>query len=324
MLTVNENQHMLELKYRPNNIDECILPAKDKKLFKSITKKGKIPHLILQSNSPGTGKTTVSYALSNEVNAEVLFVNGADCKIDFVRGPLTTFASSLSLDGRPKVIIIDEFDRPGLAEAQKTLRTFMEVYGDNCSVIITCNDITGIHPALVSRARHIVFGKSTPEDEVNMMKEMIMRTKAICESEGAQVEGQEGIRVLAALVKKNFPDFRKTVNELDVFLATNKVIDASLLSVVLEDRASIQDIISALKSKDLLECNKLATKYFADYPTFICQLQETIYPMLSDKMSRIRLNEIIGENNQFHGNAGNVKVHLRYLFTQLVLNIKWD
>lgn len=150
MITVNEKEHILEQKYRPSTIDECILPAFDKETFKSITSKGKIPHIILHSPSPGTGKTTVAKALCHDVNADMMFVNGSDCKIDFVRGPLTNFASAASFDGRQKVIVIDEFDRSGLAESQRHLRSFMEAYSSNCSIIITANNIDGIIKPLQS------------------------------------------------------------------------------------------------------------------------------------------------------------------------------
>ena len=152
-LTVNEADFMWEQKYRPGTISECVLPAEDKEIFSALVAKGKIPHLILHSTSPGTGKTTVAKALCNDINAEMMFVNGSDCKIDFVRGPLTAFASSASIAGKQKIIVIDEFDRAGLAESQRHLRSFMEAYSTNCTIIITANNLDGIIKPLQSRCR---------------------------------------------------------------------------------------------------------------------------------------------------------------------------
>lgn len=317
-LTVKANEHMFELKYRPATISECILPKQDKEIFEALVKRGKVPHLVLQSDSPGTGKTTVALALCHDINAETLFVNGSDCKIDFVRNDLTRFASAKSIDGRPKVIVIDEFDRSGLGESQRHLRTFMETYGKNCSIIMTANNLEGIIKPLRSRARVIQFGLPDATDRLEMMKAMIHRAIAICENEGIVVEDK---KVIAALVKKNFPDFRKTVNSLDHY-GTKGVIDSGILSSVLNDRGSIDEVVQALRSKDFKELRALAPKYSADYPVFIEKLTNELYKTVT-KPSIIRMYEIVGENNQMFGVAANPELHLMYMFTQLLVEMQW-
>lgn len=317
MLTVNESEFMFEQRYRPASIDECILPAHDKEIFKALVKKGQIPHLILQSNSPGTGKTTVAKALCHDINADMLFVNGSDCKIDFVRGDLTRFASSMSIDGRPKIIVIDEFDRAGLGESQRTLRTFMETYSKNCSIIITANNLEGIIKPLQSRARVIKFGTVTDEDKRAMMKEMLQRCVDICKNENIKVEN---MKVLAALVTKNFPDFRKTINTLDHY-SSKGVIDEGILSLVMNDRGSIQDVIDALKSQDVKNLRALAPKYAADYGNFVERLANELLPLLK-KAGILRMYEIVGESNQYVGMAGNVELHIVYMFVQLVVELR--
>lgn len=317
MLTVNESEFMFEQRYRPASIDECILPAHDKEIFKALVKKGQIPHLILQSNSPGTGKTTVAKALCHDINADMLFVNGSDCKIDFVRGDLTRFASSISIEGRPKIIVIDEFDRAGLGESQRTLRTFMETYSKNCSIIITANNLEGIIKPLQSRARVIKFGTVTDEDKRAMMKEMLQRCVDICKNENIKVEN---MKVLAALVTKNFPDFRKTINTLDHY-SSKGVIDEGILSLVMNDRGSIQDVIDALKSQDVKNLRALAPKYAADYGNFVERLANELLPLLK-KAGILRMYEIVGESNQYVGMAGNVELHIVYMFVQLVVELR--
>ncbi|CAM1376825.1 clamp loader of DNA polymerase [Escherichia phage T4] len=318
MITVNEKEHILEQKYRPFTIDECILPAFDKETFKSITSKGKIPHIILHSPSPGTGKTTVAKALCHDVNADMMFVNGSDCKIDFVRGPLTNFASAASFDGRQKVIVIDEFDRSGLAESQRHLRSFMEAYSSNCSIIITANNIDGIIKPLQSRCRVITFGQPTDEDKIEMMKQMIRRLTEICKHEGIAIAD---MKVVAALVKKNFPDFRKTIGELDSY-SSKGVLDAGILSLVTNDRGAIDDVLESLKNKDVKQLRALAPKYAADYSWFVGKLAEEIYSRVTPQ-SIIRMYEIVGENNQYHGIAANTELHLAYLFIQLACEMQW-
>lgn len=317
MLTVNESEFMFEQRYRPASIDECILPAHDKEIFKALVKKGQIPHLILQSNSPGTGKTTVAKALCHDIDAEMLFVNGSDCKIDFVRGDLTRFASSRSIEGRPKIIVIDEFDRAGLGEAQRHLRAFMETYSKNCSIIITANNLEGIILPLRSRARVIKFGTVTDEDKRAMMKEMLQRCVDICKNENIKVEN---MKVLAALVTKNFPDFRKTINTLDHY-SSKGVIDEGILSLVMNDRGSIQDVIDALKSQDVKNLRALAPKYAADYGNFVERLANELLPLLK-KAGILRMYEIVGESNQYVGMAGNVELHIVYMFVQLVVELR--
>lgn len=316
-LSVNESEFMFEQRYRPKTLDECILPAQDKEIFKALVKKGQIPHLILQSNSPGTGKTTVAKALCHDINADMLFVNGSDCKIDFVRGELTRFASSMSIEGRPKIIVIDEFDRAGLGESQRHLRAFMETYSKNCSIIITANNLEGIILPLRSRARVIKFGTATEEEKRSMMKEMIQRCIAICKNENIQVDN---LKVLAALVSKNFPDFRKTVNTLDHY-SSKGVIDEGILSLIMNDRGSIEDVITALKGQDVKSLRALAPKYAADYGNFVDRLTNELIPLLK-KSGILRMYEIVGESNQYVGMAGNVELHIVYMFVQLVVELK--
>lgn len=318
MLTVNTNEHMWEQRFRPTTLEECILPKSDKAIFADIIKSGKLPHMILHSASPGTGKTTLAKALCYEINADMLFVNGSDCRIDFVRNDLTRFASSVSMDGKPKVIVIDEFDRPGLAESQRHLRTFMETYSKNCTIIMTANNIEGIIEPLRSRSRVIKFGTVTNEDHVLMMKSMIMRCVDICKEQSVKIED---MKVIAALVKKNFPDFRKTINTLD-FYSSKGVIDSGILSVIMNDSESIDDVINALKTKNVKDLRALAPKYATDYASFVQKLTNSLYELVS-KTSIIRMYEIVGESNQYMGIAGNIELHITYMLIQLTVEMEW-
>lgn len=318
---VNDQHFMWEMRYRPATIDEAILPAADKKLFKQIVADGRIPNMILHSASPGTGKTTSAMALANEIDAEVMFVNGADAKIDFIRNDITRFASSKTLKPGGKVVIIDEFDRAGLADSQRHLRSFMEAHGDNCTFIITANNINGIIEALQSRCRVIHFGQATQEDKTEMMKQMIVRASGILKLENIPLETP---KVLLELVKKNFPDFRKTINELD-FYSKNGKIDAGILSLVLNDRSDISELVEAIKAKKIKDLRALAPKYATDYAGLVQKLTNTLYEELSQsesgRISIPRMIEIIGENNQYYGLAANAEIHIMFMFVQLAAEI---
>lgn len=320
MLTVNEKEFMWEQKYRPQSIAECILPAADKKVFEKLVKEGRIPHLILHSKSPGTGKTTVARALCEDIGVEYMFVNGADCKIDFVRGELTRFATAgtaLDAQGKGKVIIIDEFDRAGLADSQRHLRSFMEAYSKNCTIIITANNLEGIIQPLRSRARVIHFAQANGEDAKNMMREMIKRTIEICKVEDIPAD----VKVLAALVQSNFPDFRKTINDLDMY-SKNGAIDEGILSIITNTRDPLDDVIDLIKGKNVKGLRAIAPKYTGDYSAFVEKLADELYNRV-EPLSILRMYEIVGENNQYLGLAGSVEIHLVHLLLQLAVELKF-
>lgn len=321
MLSITQGEHMFELKYRPQTLEECILPQADKEIFEGIISKGKIPHMILQSDSPGTGKTTIAKVLCNAINAEVMFKNGSDCKIDDIRNDLTRFATSLSMDNKPKVIILDEFDRPGLGEAQRLLRGFMEAHAHNCSIIITANNLDGIIKPIQSRSHVVQFGQAKAEDVKTMMVAMVKRCKAICDNENITVDA-EGMKVLATLVKKNFPDFRKTVNMLDHY-SSKGVIDAGILSQVTQERNSIDEVVNSIKSKDLKGLRANAARYATEYPIFVDKLSNALYEELKPQ-GKLTMYEIVGENNQFVGLAANLEVHIIHMFARLMIELKGE
>ena len=316
-LSIDAKQWMWEQKYRPNTISECILPQQDREVFDGIIKEGRAPHIILVSKSPGTGKTTVGRALANDLDAELLFVNGADCKIDYIRNELTRFASSRSLRKGGKIILIDEFDRKGLHDAQRHLRSFMEAYSHNCSIIITANNADGIIDPLKSRSRVIEFGSATNVDKVNMMKSMIVRCKTILENEGVAIENMQ---VLASLVKKNFPDFRRTITEMDRY-AKKGVIDTGILAKM-EEASDIEQLITAMKSKDFKTIRGLTGRYVNDYPSFITKLYDTLYShAVPASIPGIILT--IGDNQKYYQQVANLEIHISMLLIQLMMETNW-
>ena len=319
MLSIVPNEYLFVAKYRPQKLEECILPEADRKLFEGIVKSGKVPNMILQSNMPGTGKTTIAHVLCNELDVERLFVNGADCTIDFVRNDLTRFAMSKSIEGKQKVVIIDEFDRKGLTAAQEHLRVFIENVSSNCAFVITANNLDGIIKPLQSRCPVTKFGNPNQSDKNAMMMAMCRRSIAICEAEGIVVEDK---KVIAALVKKWFPDFRSTLSAIDSYSKMGK-IDSGVLQLILPSHESIDDVVTAIRTKDFSKFPAIAAKHSSDYPTFIRQLFDGMLPKLSG-MGKLSCTEIIGENNAFHGLAGNPELHVIRLLAKLMTGLVND
>lgn len=317
LLTTNPKEWMWEQKYRPNSIMEAILPAMDKEVFQGIVNEGRIPHMILVSKSPGTGKTTIAKAICNDIDAEVLFVNGADCKIDYIRNELTRFASTMTQKKGGKVIIIDEFDRKNLWDAQRHLRSFMEAYSHNCSIIITANNSDGIIEPLKSRSRVIEFGKATAEDKVSMMKQMIVRCKTILDQENVPVED---LKVVAALVQKNFPDLRRTITELDRYAKKGK-IDSGILAQV-QESSDIEQLIDALKTKDFKVIRGLVGRYVSDYPTFVTKLYDTLY-VHAQPTSIPNIILTIGDNQKYYQQVANLEIHISMMLIQLMMETNW-
>ena len=229
--------------YRPSTIDECILPVEIKKTFKSILKQGEIPNLML-CGSAGCGKTTIAKALCNELGADFIVINGSDegRLIDTLRTKIKNFASTVSLSGGPKVVILDEADYISAESVQPALRNFIEEFSSNCRFIFTCNYKNRIIAPLHSRCTVIDF--SIPKSEKSKLAgEFLQRLIQICNEEGIKYEE----KVLVELILKFFPDFRRCINEVQRYGASG-VIDSGLLATLSEEK--LTPLIDMLASKD--------------------------------------------------------------------------
>ena len=237
--------------YRPSTIDECILPAEIKNTFKSILKQGEIPNLLL-SGTAGTGKTTVAKALCNELDLDVMMINGSDegRSIDTVRNQIKNFASTVSLSetNKPKVVIVDEADYMNAESVQPALRNFIETFSNNCRFIFTCNYKNKIIPAIHSRCTVINFSIQN-KDKQNLAGLFHKRLSTILNQENIEFDP----KVLAQLIVKYYPDFRRTINELQRYSVSGK-IDTGILVTVSE--ANIQSLNQALKNKKFNDMRK--------------------------------------------------------------------
>ncbi len=245
------NEYLYVEKYRPHQIEECILPDRLKKVFQEYVTKGEIPNLML-TGSAGVGKTTVAKAMCEEIGCNFLFINSSDERgIDVLRTKIKGYASTVSLTGGRKVIILDEADYL-TPEAQAGLRGAIEEFSDNCSFIFTCNFKARLIDALHSRCSVIDFSLKGDE-KAKMAMQMFKRLTSILSTEGVTYDKD----VLAKIVQRYFPDYRRTLNELQRY-STSGNIDAGVLSQI-DNVRKLDDLIRALKDKDFGSMRKWVT-----------------------------------------------------------------
>ncbi len=236
-------------KYRPQTIDDCILPDDIKSTFKEFVKKGEIPNLLL-CGSAGTGKTTVARALCEELGCDYIVINGSDegRQIDTLRTKIKQFASAFSFENKTKVVILDEADYLNKDSVQPALRAFIENFSENCRFIFTCNYKQRIISPLHSRTTVVEFALRN-EDKPDLCVSFLKRMQDILSSEGVEYKTS----VLAELLKKYFPDYRRVINELQRY-SSSDIIDEGILNNIAE--INTKELITSLKEKDWKKMRK--------------------------------------------------------------------
>ena len=251
-MEVRDEMFLWVEKYRPQKIDDCVLPESLKKTFKEYINKGELPNFLL-CGTAGTGKTTVAKALCNEIGAEYMFINGSEeSGIDVLRTKIKSFASSVSLTDAKKVVILDEADYLNPNSTQPALRAFIEEFSNNCRFILTCNFKNRIIEPLHSRCAVIEF-KIDNAEKKNMLEGFFKRTRQILTQENIEFDPQ----VVAEMLTKYFPDFRRILNELQRYSVSGK-IDTGILVNVSEE--SYKTLIKFMKEKDFTEVRKWVGK----------------------------------------------------------------
>lgn len=253
-------------KYRPRTISDCILPSDLKQTFEQFITQGNVPNLLL-AGKPGVGKTTVARALLEQLKVDYMVINGSmNGNIDTLRVEIKNFASSVSLMGGRKYVILDEADYLNANSTQPALRNFMEEFSRNCGFILTCNYKNRIIEPLQSRCGVIDF-KISGKDAPKLAKQFHMRVAKILEMEGVAFDNA----VVAQLISKHFPDWRRILNELQRY-GVNGKIDAGILSRL--DDIGIATLVDDMKAKNYsnvrkwvgensdVDCNVLFRKFY--------------------------------------------------------------
>ncbi len=259
--------------YRPKTIDDCILPSSLKTLFKSFIDKGELSNLLF-SGTPGIGKTTVAKALCDQLNCDWIMINGSEeGGIDVLRDKIKNFASTVSLSGGKKVVILDEADYLNPQSTQPALRGFIEEFHKNCRFILTCNFKNRIIEPLHSRFSNIEF-KINSKDKPKLASKLFERAISILKENNVDYND----KVLAQLVKKHFPDFRKVINELQRYSVSGS-IDVGILTNITNE--NLKSLMKLLKEKDFTETRKWVTQNLDNDPVRIFR---SIYDNLYDNL----------------------------------------
>jgi DNA polymerase III delta prime subunit len=266
-------EHLLWVeKYRPKTIEECILPDALKKTFQEFVNQKKIPNLLL-AGTAGVGKTTVARALCEEIGCDYIIINGSDeSGIDVLRNKIKNYASSMSLSGGRKVVILDEADYLNANSTQPALRGAIEEFASNCSFIFTCNFKNRIIDPIHSRCTVIDFKANG--SKAKMAAQFFKRVENILQVEGIVYDKE----VVAAVITKHFPDNRRILNELQRY-AAGGTIDKGILASVSE--LQMGELIKSLKNKDFSSCRKWVTNNLDNDQTRIFRnIYDALYDVL--------------------------------------------
>ena len=262
-------------KYRPKTIDDCILPKTIKKTFQDFVERGEIPNMLL-SGPPGIGKTTVAKALCHQLGADFYVINGSDEGrfLDTVRNSAKNFASTVSLtsDSKHKVIIIDEADNT-TSDVQLLLRASIEEFSRNCRFIFTCNYKNKIIEPLHSRCSVVDFSINK-RDKPTIAAEFFSRLNFILEQEKVETDK----KVLAELINKHFPDWRRVLNECQRYAVSGK-IDSGILAAFSD--VAVNDLIKNLKQKNFSEVRKwVVANMDNDTSVLLRRIYDSLYDSL--------------------------------------------
>lgn len=303
-------------KYRPKTVEDTILPADLKTTFKTFVEKGNIPNLLL-TGSAGIGKTTIAKAMLDEIGADYIVINGSDegRLIDTLRTKIKNFASSMSLAGGRKYVILDEADYLNAETVQPALRNFMEEYSANCGFILTCNFVKKIIDPLHSRCSVVEF-KMPKKDMPKLAGQFFKRVQTILANENVEYDE----KVVAEVVMKHFPDNRRVLNELQRYSVTGK-IDAGIL--VNQSDSNFKSLMEALKNKEFSVVRKwVGQNVDGDTAPFFRKLYETIYDYAAPQ-SIPQIVVTLADYQYKAAFAADQEINTMALLTELMVDTEW-
>tara|TARA_Y100001963_G_scaffold45434_1_gene64058 strand:- start:1472 stop:2410 length:939 start_codon:yes stop_codon:yes gene_type:complete len=301
--------------YRPKTIDDCILPSSLKTLFTSFIQKGELSNILL-SGPPGIGKTTVAKALCDQLNCDWIMINGSEeGGIDILRNKIKNFASTVSLSGGKKVVILDEADYLNPQSTQPALRGFIEEFHKNCRFILTCNFKNRLIDPLHSRFSNIEF-RINPKDKPKLASKLFERASFILKEQNVDYDEP----VLAELIKKHFPDFRKLINELQRYSVSGKIDSGILVNVSDEN---LKTLLNYLKGKDFTEMRKWVVNNLDNDPVKIFR---KIYDSMYDHLQPATIPHavlIIADYQYKSAFVADQEVNLVACLTELMSQVKF-
>ena len=269
-------------KYRPSDVQSCVLPKQLKKTLLEFVAAGELPNVTF-SGGPGIGKTTAAKALLDELGLTYMMVNGSEeSGIDVLRTKIKNFASTVSLHGGRKYLILDEADYLNPQSTQPALRGFIEEFSANCGFILTCNYVNRIIPALISRCPTYDF--SIPKDEKQELAgDFFKHSLEILKKENVKFEP----KAVASLVQKHFPDWRRVLNELQRYSVSGN-IDAGILVNIQSD--NIKELMGHMKRKEFTDVRKWVVNNLDNDPV---RLFRSLYDSLYDCMDGSTIPHVV-------------------------------
>ena len=302
-------------KNRPRSIDECVLPEDLKNTFSEFVKDKHIPNLIL-CGSAGVGKTTVAKAMLDEIGATSMMINGSEeSGIDVLRTKIKNFASTVSLEGGRKYIILDEADYLNPQSTQPALRGFMEEFHKNCGFVFTCNYKNRLIPPLHSRCSVVDFAIPNSE-KPTLARDFMKRTCDILEQENIEYDE----RVVAEVINKYFPDWRRVLNELQRYSVSGK-IDAGILVDIAE--VNIKELMHSMKNKEFTNVRKWVVNNLDNDPVRLFRrIYDNLYEFV-DGSSIPHVVVVLGEYQYKAAFVADQEINLMACFTEIMARAKF-
>ncbi len=269
-------------KYRPKTIGECVLPSGLKQTLSELISKGDLPNMIL-SGGPGVGKTTAAKAMLDQLGLTYMFINGSEeSGIDVLRTKIKNFASTVSLHGGRKYLILDEADYLNAQSTQPALRGFIEEFHKNCGFILTCNYKNRLIPPLHSRCSVVDFTIQKSEKK-ELAEQFFKKVMNILVVEDIKFEP----KAVAEVINKFFPDWRRVINELQRYSVSGR-IDAGILVDISE--INIKELMRFMKDKEFTNVRKWIVNNIDNDPT---RLFRRLYDNLYDYMDGSSIPHVV-------------------------------
>ena len=302
-------------KYRPQKIDDCVLPSDLKKTFNEIVRGGQLPNLLL-AGSAGLGKTTVARALCNALDLDYMLINGSEeSGIDVLRNKIKQFASTVSLNGGYKVVILDEADYLNPQSTMPALRGFIEEFSNNCRFILTCNFKNKIIEPLHSRCSVIEFN-TTKKSLASLAGDFMKRLIFILKTEGVKYQEQ----TLAELIIRYAPDWRRVINECQRYSTSGEIPTAILVGM---SDQSIAELAHHLKNKDFKSMRSwVVNNSTLDSAVVFRKLYDSLYEVVAPSSIPSAVL-ILADYSYKAGFMSDKELNMVACMTELMGNLEW-
>ena len=312
-MNVSKEQFLWVEKYRPHKLDDCILPDDQLKTFREFVATGEIPNMLL-CGSAGVGKTTIARAICEELECDYIIINGSEeSGIDVLRTKIREFASSVSFGGKTKVVILDEADYLNPNSTQPALRAFIEEFANNCRFIFTCNFKNRIIAPLHSRTAVIEF-KLTKADRPKMAGRFMKRLSDILATENVTFDE----KVVAEVLKKHFPDYRRVLNELQRYSVSGTIDEGILVNV---QEVNMKELVSSLKNKDFKKMRNWVVDNIDNDPNLIFR---KIYDTILDEVKYPSQLVLLLADYQYKAAfAANPEINLVACLAEIMAGMEW-